>query len=133
MIKRLRRINPRKIFITIIVACVLVLGGLIITGSMLDNSDPITSGQYMVSNDPIPIPEVKPEDEGPNSHDSNMKELEELVTSTIEKGKEVISGIASELNTDEETKDKAKKVVGGGGIGIGTLIGAYLVYKWIFG
>jgi hypothetical protein len=124
--------KSKKIAIVGMVAIALILGGMIITGSMLDNSDPITSGQYMVSNDPIPIPEVKPEDEGPNSHDSKMKELEELVTSTIEKGKEVISGIASEINVDEKTKGKAKKVVGGG-IGIGTLVGAYVVYKWIFG
>jgi hypothetical protein len=112
--------------------CAFVLGGTIMM--MLDNSDPITSGQYMVKNDLIPpeedpFPSVKVEPENtPDKVSSETEKLAEFVNDAIEKGKEVIS----EITTDEETKGKAKKAVGGG-IGIGTLVGAYVVYKWIFG
>jgi hypothetical protein len=130
MIKRLRKINPRKIFITIIVACVLVLGGLILTSSMLDNSDPITSGEYMMSqNDPIPIPEVMVEVEETQTsvgfHIGDKKiELDDIV----EKGKEIASEIEKGLN-DEGVKDKAKKV---GGFGLGTAFTLYIAYRFIF-
>jgi len=56
--------KSKKIAIVGMVAIALILGGMILTSPMLDNSDPITSGQYMVS-DPIPIPEVKPPEGDP--------------------------------------------------------------------
>jgi hypothetical protein len=122
--------KSKKIAMVGMVAIVFTLGGMILTGSMLDNSDPITSGQYMVSNDPIPIPEVMVVEETKASpHDPMIEGLKELTNEAIDKVGELLNETKEEPESTPDSKGTAEKV---GGIGLGTVFTLYVAYKFIF-
>ncbi len=126
--------KSKKIAITGMVAIVLILGGMILTSPMLDNSDPITSGEYMVSNDPIPIPETKGPEEDPfpevkEGTQSEIESIKNFVNDTLDKVEEFIDEKNEGPESTPDSKNTGKKL---GGIGLGTVFTLYVAYKFIF-
>ena len=129
--------KSKKIAIVGMVAIVLILGGMVLTSPMLDNSDPITSGQYMVSEtppegDPYPQVEVKPEESpGPDGTvaDSVWNEVIEVGKDALEKAEEFIDEKNENTESTPNTENNATKV---GGLGLGTLFTLYVGYRFIF-
>jgi hypothetical protein len=133
LVKRLMNMSLKEKIILLFAISLLTMGaaGLILT--IQDVGDPITSGEYSISmappeGDPYPQVEVKTEEQG--LHDPKIEKLEKLADATVEAGKELMSEVSEMLDGDDT--DKTRKAINGGGLGFGTLVGAYFVYRFIF-
>ncbi len=125
--------KSKKIVITGMVAIVLILGGMILTSPMLDNSDPITSGQYAMNEtgpEWDPFPEVKVDSENtPDKINSEIESIKNFVNGALDKVEEFIDEKNEEPESTPDSKNTGKKL---GGIGLGTVFTLYVAYKFIF-
>jgi hypothetical protein len=130
MKKRLMNMSIKKLLIIFMALMLLIIGVAAGVLTIQDNSDPITSGEYMMSqNDPIPIPETMVEvEKTQTSVGFHIGDKKIELDGVIEAGKELISEVSKEFS-DEGVKDKAKKV---GGFGLGTAFTLYIAYRFIF-